>query len=60
MNNIKTTIIQQKKNLDECYQNTEQLKEMIWNNEQTLTDFTEMYEQYKKEKEQHEREQAQR
>ena len=57
VNNIKNTIIQQKKNLDECYQNTEQLKDMIWNNENTLTEFTEMYEQYKREKALQEREQ---
>ena len=55
--NIKNTIIQQKKNLDECYQNTERLKGMIWNNEKTLTEFTEMYEQYKIEKANQERKQ---
>ena len=57
VNNIKNTIIQQKKNLDECKENTDKLKDMIWNNENTLTEFTEMYVQYKIEKEIQERNQ---
>ena len=51
MNNIKNTIIQQKKNLDECKENTDRLKKMVLDSEDTLTEFTEMYEVYKHEKE---------
>ena len=51
MNNIKNTIIQQKKNLDECKENTDKLKEMIWSNETHLSEFIEMYEQFKYERE---------
>ena len=50
VNNIKNTIIQQKKNLDECKENTDRLKKMVLDKQETLTEFTEMYEQYKHER----------